>query len=193
MTRPERITLHTVCGIEELPGHGERGVGHVLSILDPGTPEPEAFRAYPAHRRVTLRFHDAVSPNEKMVLPEQGDVAAILEFGAQAAADEAEELHILVHCHLGISRSTAALTTLLAQARPEMPSEEVVEHVYGLRKQAWPNSRMIAFADTLLDRGGSLSEAVRRLHARQLTRKPEFGRLMRELGRGSEVDAALRG
>jgi hypothetical protein len=35
----------TVCGIEELPGHCEAGVSHVLSILDPGSPLPPACGA----------------------------------------------------------------------------------------------------------------------------------------------------
>ena len=37
---PFRIS---VCGIEELQGHCETGVSHVLSILDPDWPVPEAF------------------------------------------------------------------------------------------------------------------------------------------------------
>ena len=44
-TETPAVTLHTVCGLEELAGHGTRGVSHVLSLLDPGTPEPAAFSA----------------------------------------------------------------------------------------------------------------------------------------------------
>ena len=33
----------TVCGLQELDDHGDRDVTHVLSILDPGTPEPAAL------------------------------------------------------------------------------------------------------------------------------------------------------
>ncbi len=51
---------------------------------------------------------------------------------------------------------------------------------------------MTAFADAALGRGGSLSEAVRRLHGLQLQVRPHLADLLRDLGRGEEVDAALR-
>jgi len=195
-----RLILHTVCGLDELPEHGARGVSHVLSILDPDRPDPEAFAAYATHHRVTLRFHDATEPGPGVILPERRDVEAILAFG-RAVAEESEqeseqggarEAHILVHCHVGISRSTAALAMLFAQSEPEVPAETLVARLHAQREKAWPNARMIAFADDLLGRGGSLSEAVRRLHALQLRKRPHLDQLMRDLGRGAEIDAALR-
>jgi len=50
----------TVCGLEELAGHADRKVSHVLSILDPDQPEPEAFGAYGEHARLELKFHDII-------------------------------------------------------------------------------------------------------------------------------------
>jgi predicted protein tyrosine phosphatase len=185
--RPEpAVTLHTVCGLEELAGHGTRGVSHVLSLLDPGTPEPDAFAAYGAHARTTLRFHDCLGPGEGLVPPEPEHVAAILDFGR--GLDGAA--HLLVHCHYGLSRSTAALLTLLAQAEPGTSAETLVARLHALREPAWPNARMISFADAMLDRGGQLSEAVRHLHALQLRVRPHLAELLRGLGRGAEVDAA---
>ena len=35
----------TICGLDELDSHGTAAVTHVLSILDPGYPEPRAFAA----------------------------------------------------------------------------------------------------------------------------------------------------
>ena len=155
------VTPHTVCGLEELAGHGARGVSHVLSLLDPGTPEPEAFSAYGAHARTTLRFHDCLGPGAGLVPPEPGHVEAILEFGR--GLDGAA--HLLVHCHYGLSRSTAALLILFAGAEPGTPADLLAERLHALREPAWPNARMIGFADRMLGREGSLSEAVRRLHA----------------------------
>ncbi|MGH1587051.1 tyrosine phosphatase family protein [Methylobacterium phyllosphaerae] len=180
------VTLHTVCGLEELAGHGHRGISHVLSLLDPGTPEPEAFSAYGAHARTTLHFHDCLAPGEGLVPPEPEHVAAILEFGR--GLDGAG--HLLVHCHYGLSRSTAALLILLAQAEPDTSASVLVERLHTLREPAWPNARMIGFADTMLDREGQLSAAVRRLHALQLRVRPHLAELLRGLGRGAEVEAA---
>ncbi len=188
------LTLHTVCGLEELSGHSAGGVSHVLSLLDPGTPEPEAFGAYGEHRRTTLHFHDCLGAGTDkhgvtLVPPEPADVAAILAFGR----DLDGAAHVLVHCHYGLSRSTAALLMLFAQGEPEIAAEDLVQRLHDLREPAWPNARMIAFADAQLGRGGSLSEAARQLHALQLRKRPHLAALLRDLGRGAEVDAAERG
>ena len=187
------LTLHTVCGLEELSGHSEGGVSHVLSLLDPGTPEPAAFGTYGEHRRTVLHFDDCLGPGTNkhgraLVPPEPEHVAAILAFGR----DLDGAAHVLVHCHYGLSRSTAALLMLFAHGEPGIAADTLVERLHALREPAWPNARMIGFADDALGRGGTLSEAVRRLHALQLQVRPHLGDLLRGLGRGTEVDAALR-
>ncbi len=112
---------------------------------------------------------------------------AILAFGR----DLEDASHVLVHCHYGLSRSTAALLMLFAQGRRRTDATALVERLHALREPAWPNARMIAFADAALGRGGDLSEAVRRLHALQLRVRPHLADLLRGLGRGEEVEAAL--
>ncbi|MDP4025382.1 protein-tyrosine-phosphatase [Methylobacterium sp. NEAU 140] len=185
------VTLHTVCGLEELAGHGTRGISHVLSLLDPGTPEPAAFSAYGPHRRTTLHFHDCLGPGTgpggPLVPPEPEHVAEILAFGR----DLDGAAHLLVHCHYGLSRSTAALLMLLAQAEPGVGAEALVARLHALREPAWPNARMIGFADGMLGRDGTLSAAVRGLHALQLQVRPHLADVLRGLGRGAEVEAAL--
>ncbi len=185
------ISLQTVCGIEELEAHGSRGVTDVLSILDPAWPDPEAFRRWGSHRRTTLYFNDAILPEPATVLPAEEDIAAILAFGRSLGDTAADQRHLLVHCHFGISRSTAALAMLLAQAHPEVAEDRVLEHLLAIRPQAWPNSRMIGLADALLGRGGRLSVAARRLYGRQLSRRPDLAGIMREWNRAAEVEAAI--
>jgi predicted protein tyrosine phosphatase len=112
---PLTTTLLTICGLEELDGHRERKVSHVLSILDPDWPEPLAFQNYDPHHRVTLRFHDVIEPGMGNVLPAMEHVKAILDFGRSMNTD-VNQAHLLVHCHMGISRSTAAMAILMAQS-----------------------------------------------------------------------------
>ena len=50
----------TICGIDELECHCAGGVTHVLSILDPGWPEPEPLSGFDITRRLRLRFHDVI-------------------------------------------------------------------------------------------------------------------------------------
>lgn len=188
--RRAALPILTVCGIEELDGHRAARVGHVLSILDPGHPDPVAFASYDPHHRTILRFHDIIEPVPGMVLPQIDDVKTIVAFGEEIAGSSEDEGHLLIHCHLGISRSTAAMTTMLTLARPDETEDEIVARLETIRPHAWPNARMIGFADEILGRGGRLSDAASRLHARQLAAKPHLAKIFRELGRAAEVDRA---
>ena len=181
----EAFSLLTVCGLDELESHAARGVTHVLSILDPDRADHPAFGLYGAHRRLVLRFHDDIEPRPGIVLPERGDVEAVLAFGRDSFTGG--DGHMLVHCHMGISRSTAAMLMLLAQAHPEMDEAAAVERVRAIRPIAWPNLRMVELADAALGRGGRLLAAVPALYAGNLRRRPDLANIMTELHRGREV------
>ena len=96
--------------------------------------------------------------------------------------------HLLVHCHMGISRSTAAMTILLAQAHPDESEASITERVRAIRPIAWPNLRMIGFADEILGRSGRLTAAVGGLYARSLAAKPDLAEVMTRLDRVREVE-----
>ncbi|MGO4523513.1 tyrosine phosphatase family protein [Microvirga sp. 2MCAF35] len=186
------IRMLTICGISELPDQRDRSVTHVLSILDPDHPDPEAFGAYDPHHRTILRFHDIINPIPGMILPTPQDVESILRFGDDVM-EEGEghvEGHLLVHCHMGVSRSTAAMLTLMAQANPDESEDVLFERLAEIRPQAWPNSLMVDFADDLLGRNGRLTDALRRHYGRQIQRMPNYVQLMHDLGRGREVEMA---
>ena len=191
---PIAISVLTVCGIAELAEHETRAVTHVLSIIDPEEPDPAAFLRYAAHQRMLLRFHDAIEPGPGVVLPEASHVAEILGFGRDLAASAAsrKEGHLLVHCHAGISRSTAALTMLLAQVYPDQSADTVLRRVLDMRPKAWPNLRMIEFADAQLGRGGDLIRAAGRIYRHQVELRDHIAEFMRRHGRGREVDMAER-
>jgi len=107
----------TICGIDELAGHCPGGVTHVLSILDPGWPEPEALSIFDVHQRLRLRFHDVIESQPGWIAPERWDVELLLAFARGLNASG--ETHLLIHCHAGVSRSTAAAALVLAQARAD--------------------------------------------------------------------------
>ncbi|HTI01176.1 MAG TPA: protein-tyrosine-phosphatase [Acidisoma sp.] len=175
----------TVCGIEELGGHAALGATHVLSILDPDYPVPEAFGQYGEHARLERRFHDIIDPMPGMILPSPADVDAVLSFGRLLQAEAAAML--LVHCHAGVSRSTASMVLILAQAMPHVSAAEIIGTVYGIREKAWPNLRLLEMGDARLGRGGSLVEAAFGLYRLQLERRPQIADFMLGEGRGREV------
>jgi predicted protein tyrosine phosphatase len=186
-------SLVTICGLDELCHHSASGVTHVLSILDPGWPEPEDFWSYDRHHRTTLHFNDIILPAPDQVLPRREHVEAILGFGDALAAGPAGgegDGHVLVHCHMGISRSTAAVAMLLAKAHAQAEEDFIFTRLLEVREKAWPNSLMIGYADEVLGREGRLTAALGRLYARQLERRPEIEEFMRTHGRAGEIEMA---
>jgi predicted protein tyrosine phosphatase len=177
----------TVCGIDELAGHCAVGVSHVLSILDPGFPEPPAFGTYGEHRRLELRFHDVIDDMPGMLPPRQEDVASVLAFGRDLLAEPREQAHLLVHCHAGISRSTASMMLILAQARPDVAARDVVSQVVQIRPRAWPNLRILELGDVLLGRKGDLVAAAHERYRAVVEQRPEWKKFMLDSGRAREV------
>jgi predicted protein tyrosine phosphatase len=177
----------TVCGLTELEGHRAGRATHVLSILDPDYPEPEAFATYDPHHRLTLRFHDIIGRWPGYEAPEREHVEALVAFGTELDEAGPALRHLLVHCHAGISRSTAALATLLARHTALGDEAGIFARIREIRPIAWPNSRMIGFADDILGRGGRLNAALRDHYRLQAPERPEFMAELRRNGRGAEI------
>ena len=180
----------TVCGIDELAGHCETGASHVLSILDPEYPVPEAFGQFGEHEKLELRFHDIVDETEGQIAPSRAQVAQILAFGRDLMAEPPADAHLLVHCHAGISRSTAAMTLILAQGQMDTPAPTILEEVLRIRDKAWPNLRIIEMGDDMLGRGGALVRAAHAVYRRQLLIRPRLRDFMTDLNRQREIAAA---
>jgi predicted protein tyrosine phosphatase len=175
----------TICGLTELSAHARSGFSHAVSILDPDWPDPKDFAAYAPHRRVVWRFHDVIETGPQVAAPEATDVAAILDFGASLRAEQAG--HVLIHCHAGISRSTATAVILMAQDNPGRELQAFAE-LARVRPRSWPNSRMIAMADVMLSRSGALLAELRRHQHRAARAYPEFADL---LARYERTDPSL--
>jgi predicted protein tyrosine phosphatase len=182
----------TVCGLDEIAALDAAGISHVLSILDPGWPEPDALRPFAVHRRLRLHFHDVIERLPGWVAPERWDVDLLLGFGRDVAATQGADAgtHLLVHCHAGVSRSTAAAILILAQRHADRPADEAVAEVARLRPRAWPNLRMLELGDTALGRGGEIVSAAQAQYRRVLAREPQLAEAMIDGGRGREVAAA---
>lgn len=174
----------TICGIDELPRHADKGVSHAVTILDPEWPDPEHFTAYGPIRRTIWRFHDIVNPHDGQVHAEPADVEAILAYGEALRSETVN--HLLIHCHMGISRSTATAIILMAQHNPGREIEAFA-HLLAIRPFSWPNSRMVRMADEMLGRGGALIEAMRSHHHGVARSHPDKMPYLRNSERASEV------
>lgn len=183
----------TVCGIDELAGHCNVGVSHVLSILDPHYPPPAAIGSFGEHKRLEVRFHDVIENIPGFTPPERNDVEQVLAFGRELIQDTNGQAHLLVHCHMGISRSTAAMILILAQARADRPAAEALARVTQIRPRAWPNLRMLEFGDALLGRNGEIVRAAHAHYRSVVGQRPEVALAMIAAGRAREIASRLRG
>jgi predicted protein tyrosine phosphatase len=185
---PFRITI---CGIEELADHCDGNVSHVLSILDPDWPIPEAFGAFGGHAKLELRFHDVIDEhNAGMIAPQQEHVADLLTFARGLLEEPQSDVHLLVHCHAGVSRSTASMALILAQTLPDLAASLIFDEVLRIRPQAWPNLRILELGDAQLNRRGEFVAAAARIYQTQLDRRQYIIEQMRSNGRGREIEAA---
>ena len=174
----------TVCGLYELDQHAAAGVGCVVSILDPDHPDPVAFRRYPSHRRFLYRFDDVVRARDGVVAPAVANVHAILDLGREMAGDPVD--HMLIHCHAGVSRSTAAAIILMVRDNPGREAEAFAE-LLRIRPRSWPNALMLAIADEVLQRDGAITEHLREHQRRIVRNHPDLAESLIGSERAHEV------
>ena len=174
----------SICGLDEIAGFLERGVTHVISILDPEYPYPEELLAIPDGNRLVLRFDDATLAQADRIYPVKEDMERLIKW-VGALADETG-VRLLIHCHAGVSRSTAAAAITMATLNPGRESE-IFDHIDDIRSRNWPNSLMVNIADKLLGCNGALNVALREHHARLARRDPELAELIIRHGRAHEV------
>jgi predicted protein tyrosine phosphatase len=125
----------------------------LISLLAPGQPEPDAPPGMP---RLTLRFHDITQPTEGLIAPDAQMIGDLLAFGRAWS----EPGPMLVHCWMGISRSTAAALALACALDEERPEHEIAQTLRRASPSATPNPLVVALADSLLDRRGRLIAAA---------------------------------
>ena len=174
----------SICGLDEIERFAGAGVSHVVSLLDPDWPDPDGWAALGPVEHHRFHMHDIVSDMPGWRPPLEEDVERLLEVGDLLARSDVD--HLLVHCHFGRSRSTAAALILKTQHHPGREGE-AAEALLAVRNPLWPNSRMVAYADRLLERDGRLIAAARGLYARVAREHPYFADFIRRTERASEV------
>jgi predicted protein tyrosine phosphatase len=185
MEAPSLIPFRiTICGLTELSQHCAVGVSHVLSLLDSDTPRPTTLDQYEGIACELLNFDDVIDEYPGFHAPRQIHVERILAFGERLRRDAGK--HLLVHCHAGISRSTASAAVMMAQFNPGRETEAFLK-LLELRPHAWPNTRIVELADRLLKRDGALMTGLLAYRQEMLSRKPHLRDIIRNIGRGHEL------
>ncbi|MEM6462935.1 MAG: tyrosine protein phosphatase [Pseudomonadota bacterium] len=149
-------------------------------VVSPLSGLAETAKAHEAREMITLLSAPATLVPPPEIRPGRHLFIDINDISAKAEGLRAPEVHhieeivafaerwdrsspLLVHCWMGISRSTAA-AYIIALALNRQADE--MGHALMLRRRApsaTPNARMIALADSLLERDGRMINAIKRI------------------------------
>lgn len=179
--------LLSISGVRRIERNGFGRPDHVVSILDPGWPRPGPLAGRGPDALTEMRFHDEVEPRPGRKPPTRAEVGRLVALGERLRGDGCRHLH--VHCHMGVSRSTAAAVIVRLAGGPAGVGDAFAE-LDAIRPRNWPNSLMIAYADDLLGLDGGLVRALALHHRRTAARDPELARLIIAHGRRQEVPGA---
>lgn len=142
----------TVCGLAELPQRIKGDETHWLCLLWKKEGKPIPFDHIDFE---FLHFRDVAMPGPESCAEEH--IARMLSFGERVHADPNSRL--LVNCHAGVSRSTAAAATLMAQHAPGKEREAFMR-LAEVRPAALPNNLIVQIADRMLGRNGALMDGL---------------------------------
>ncbi|HTX48110.1 MAG TPA: hypothetical protein VME40_01855 [Caulobacteraceae bacterium] len=133
----------------------ERRPSHLISLLGPENliETPEGFDP---ERHLRLGVHDVSAPQPGFVAPSPEMVERILDFAHAWDASAP----MMIHCMAGISRSTATAFVIACERNPHADEVEIALAMRRASHTAFPNRRIVAFADDLLGRQGRMLEAV---------------------------------
>lgn len=126
-------------------------IDRVVSLMSPDAPQPALLAEGRDH--LLLRFNDIAQHRDGLIAPSPADVQAILD-----ATEDVQML--LIHCHAGISRSTAALFAIACQKAPDADERDIAIRLRQASPQATPNRLMVLLADEILGRSGRMVSAV---------------------------------
>jgi predicted protein tyrosine phosphatase len=145
-----------VCSLSRLNETiADTGARHVVSLIgDEGRLERPAAIAPENH--LWLRLHDISSPLDGYIMPGEAHVAELLDFvrGWDRRAP------LVVHCYMGISRSTASAFAAVCALNPRRGEDSIAQALRAASPTATPNSRIVSIADRLLGRGGRMTAAI---------------------------------
>jgi predicted protein tyrosine phosphatase len=124
---------------------------HVLSLLDAELPEGDVpILDGVGHRVVRLRDQENAGATQHFP-----DLVQEI-FGVMRVVADDRSSRILVHCHAGVSRSTAFAYGLIAHQLGAGREEEAFVALLAITRKPWPNRRIVEILDTSLGRQGRL-------------------------------------
>ena len=133
----------------------DRAPSHLVSLLDPDWMIDTPAGITPG-RHLKLAVHDIHLAFPGMTAPDAALVDRLIDFAG--SWDGAAPM--LIHCHAGISRSTASAFVLACARNPGADEAQIARRLRAASPNAFPNRLIVALADRRLGRGGRMVAAV---------------------------------
>jgi predicted protein tyrosine phosphatase len=133
----------------------DTGARHVVSLIGD---EGNVVRppAVAPENHLWLRLHDISAPLDGYIMPGEQHVVDLIRFvrGWDRRAP------MVVHCLMGISRSTASAYASVCALNPQRNEIDIAQALRRASPTATPNIRIVSLADKLLGRGGRMVAAI---------------------------------
>jgi predicted protein tyrosine phosphatase len=133
----------------------ETGARHVVSLIgdEANVVRPQCVAP---ENHLWLRLHDISAPLDGYIIPDEAHVADLIRF--VRVWDRTSPL--VVHCYMGISRSTASAYASVCALNPQRDEMSIAQALRHASPTATPNIRIVSLADGLLGRQGRMVAAI---------------------------------
>jgi predicted protein tyrosine phosphatase len=145
-----------VCSLARLHETVEgTGARHVVSLIgdEANVVRPQCVAP---ENHLWLRLHDISAPLDGYIIPDEAHVADLIRF--VRVWDRTSPL--VVHCYMGISRSTASAYASVCALNPQRDEMSIAQALRHASPTATPNIRIVSLADGLLGRQGRMVAAI---------------------------------
>jgi predicted protein tyrosine phosphatase len=133
----------------------DTGARHVVSLIGDEA-RLERPNSIAPENHLWLRLHDISSPLDGYIMPGEQHVAELLGF----VRDWDRRAPLVVHCYMGISRSTASAFAAVCALNPRRDEDAIAQALRQASPTATPNIRIVSLADRLLGRDGRMVAAI---------------------------------
>lgn len=146
-----------VCSLARLHETVETiGASHIVTLISRDI-EVERPRSILADNHLWLEMHDISTPLDGYILPEKRHIEELLTFVRRW--DRTQPM--VVHCHAGISRSSAAAFVAACALAPHRDERSIALAMRQASPTALPNVRIVSLADQALARNGRMVAAIK--------------------------------
>lgn len=129
---------------------------HIVTLISRDI-EVERPPSIPATNHLWLEMHDISTPLDGYLLPQTHHIEELLTFVRQWNREQP----MVVHCHAGISRSSAAAFVAACALAPHRDERTIAMAMREASPTALPNVRIVSLADQALARSGRMVAAIK--------------------------------